>query len=396
MGLSFLSSKAQCEFVLLLWTLANNHLQCTCWITIQLHKFFPCVKLNPHYFPFPLRATVFSKSICSVHIRENADSFLREETFLLTCEQFYNRSRWLWLCRLPRCCGWQRRSRRAEQSAGQPRPAGSEGRQRCSRSVYWRMGFAYYLFHLRVLQMSWIAIQQRRRATEAVPSVGKVTVVTASAYPDLTQKQCTAQFWMARILPHSSSPLYSPQSSAHCTCQRLLSAPKIFLKRLQLHEHYGCPLSFFSLQNLRCLLFSWKPHSPLVCDFPPDTSWTLFACTMFHLHRHPHARWVYSFPALTHLAIASCSCLSAVHHQFFFHQGVSRPMLWMKQLTTVLFNKFSNFLTLKAPRTGRSIKLDSLYLNCSVAVLLYSALSLLTGCIFFNTIQTFHIKPWKK
>lgn len=133
-----------------------------------------------------------------------------------------------------------------------------------------------------------------------------------------------------------------------------------------------------------------------MCDFPPDASWTLFACTMFHLHHHPRARWAYSFPALSHLAIAGCSYLSAVHHQFFFHQGVSRPMLWMKQLTTISFNKFSNFLTLKAPRTGRGIKLYSLYLNCSVAVLLYSALSLQTGCIFFNTIQTFHIKLWKK
>lgn len=206
---------------------------------------------------------------------------------------------------------------------------------------------------------------------------------------------------MQDILTPSGWPASFPTAAApqHTAGARGCSqppAPKIFLKRLQLHEHYGCPLSFFSLQNIQYLPFSWKPRSPLMCDFPPDTSWTLFACTMFHLHHHPRARWAYSFPALTHLATAGCSYLSAVHHQFFFHQGVSRPMLWMKQLTTISFNKFSNFLTLKAPRTGRGIKLYSLYLNCSVAVLLYSALSLLTGCVFFNTIQTFHIKLWKK
>lgn len=133
------------------------------WNTTSNHNFFPCVKLNPRYFPFLLWAifpwaTLFSKSICSVQICENADLLLHEETFLLACEQFHNRSRRLWLCGLPRSRGWQRRSRRAQQSGGQPRPAGSEGRQRCSRSVHWRMGSTYSLFHLWVLQMSQSAI----------------------------------------------------------------------------------------------------------------------------------------------------------------------------------------------------------------------------------------------
>lgn len=125
-------------------------------------------------------------------------------SFPFCSEQLLNRSRWVRLCRFPRCSGWQRRSRRAKQSRRRPRTSGPEGRQRCSRFVFQRMGSICYLFHLWVLEMS------RNAWLCRTPKVGKVAVWSlccSSASPCSETAVCIPQCWTAWILPHGSNIL---------------------------------------------------------------------------------------------------------------------------------------------------------------------------------------------
>lgn len=152
-------------------------------------------------------------------------------SFRLYSEQL-NRSRWVRLCRFPRCSGWQRRSRRAKQSRRQPRTSGPEGRERCSRSVFQRIPGIHLLF------VSSVGVRDVTKHTGVDSWTGELLKlgrslfgVSAAAQPALAQKQ---QCWADGPSPSCST--HWAQQAANARGYSQPSAPQIFLMKLRLHK----------------------------------------------------------------------------------------------------------------------------------------------------------------
>lgn len=210
------------------------------------------------------------------------------------------------------------------------------------------------------------------------------------------QDMVTPSGWPASF-PKEQPPVFPPPRAQHTADARGCSqppAPKIFLKRLQLHQPYGSPFFLF-IAKPSMFTYLLKASQSVNVWF---SFWSLLdsICT-HHVSLIPSPSCQVSVrpsssdpPRYSRQQLPQCSAPPVLLPS----EGLQTNAT--DETTTTCFNNFSNILTLKAPRAGRHIKLYSLYLNRSVAVLLYSALSLQTGCIFSNTIPTFHFKPWKK